>query len=127
MGNEELSSNGKETADVLNNYFTSVFEQESDQELSNFEELTYNKVLENIVISEEPAAKVIKQVKPSKSHGPDMIHPKSIGEDQYSLTKPITIIYKNHLRNAKSQKCGNVQTHRSSLKVKIEPNPIIIG
>lgn len=33
MGNGELCSNEKETPGVLNNYFASVFKQESDQEL----------------------------------------------------------------------------------------------
>lgn len=110
-GNGELSSNDQETADVLNNYFASVFEQESDQELPNFEELTYNNVLENIIISEGLVAKAIKQVKPGKSQGPDMIHPKIIREAQLSLTKPLTIIFKKSLEESKIPeiwKCANV-------------------
>ena len=51
-------------------------------------------------------AKVIKQVKPGKSQGPDMIHPKIIREAQSTLTKPLTIIYKKSLEVCKIPEIG---------------------
>ena len=47
-GNGELTSSDQETADVLNNYFASVFERENDHELQNFPELQFNNTLDHM-------------------------------------------------------------------------------
>ena len=69
-GDGELTLWDQEAADVLNDYFASVFEVEEDQELTFFNEQSYVQALENIVITNSLVKKAIGHVISSKSAGP---------------------------------------------------------
>ena len=73
-GNGELTSSDQETADIVDNYFTSLLERENDQELQNFPVYQINNTLDHAVIKKETVAKAIKWVNPGKSQGQDIIH-----------------------------------------------------
>ena len=77
-GNGETTNSEQETADVLNEYFASVFEIEDDQNLPIFEEQPCVQILEYITITENLVLKAIKHVNPNKSEGQDSFHPKLI-------------------------------------------------
>ena len=89
---EECKSD-QETANVLNKYFASVFEKE-DNQLPDFPEQEYTIELLDVEISEDKVDKLISNIKPSKSQGPDNFHPKLIKETANELKKPLTIIFK---------------------------------
>ena len=66
-GDGELTQCDQEAADVLNDYFASVFEVEEDQKLPTFNEQPYVQMLENIVITNSLVKKAIGHVNSSKS------------------------------------------------------------
>ena len=89
---EECTSD-QETANVLNKYFASLFEKE-DNQLPDFPEQEYTTELLDVQISEDKVDKLISNIKPSKSQGPDNFHTKLIKETADELKKPLTIIFK---------------------------------
>ena len=101
-----LSKNDQETADILNDFFASVFELEGDGPIPDFDERQYNQELNHILITEEHIEKAINKLKQSKSQGPDNIHPKFLKESQFSIKRPLQIIFQNPLMRAFYLKCG---------------------
>ena len=71
-----------------------MFEKEGDKQLPDFLEQPYTTELENINICEESVYKMICQLKPSKSQGPDTFHPKLMKEAANEMSKPLTLIFK---------------------------------
>ena len=78
MPNGELSSTSQETANALNNYFASVFKKENLDNIPNFDDRPFNQTIETINITKELVEKAIKWVNPTKSQGPDKIHPRPV-------------------------------------------------
>ena len=76
----ELTNNETETANLLNNYFASVFEIEPNDQLPDFQERNYDFALMDIEIEEGKFSKIINALKPDKSQGPDRIHPRILKE-----------------------------------------------
>ena len=70
-----LTTNDSETANVLNEFFASVFEVEGDEELPYFPLQQYAEELCTIDISEDKIKKLLCSFKTSKSQGPDRLHP----------------------------------------------------
>ena len=102
--NGELTKNDQETADVLNDYFASVFEVEDDQDRPTFPEQPFTQMLEHIEITNVSVTKAMKKVNPSKSQDPDMIHSKLIKESQAALVEPLTSIFRKSLEEGKIPK-----------------------
>ena len=94
--NGSLINDDKEIANSLNNYFSSVFTKEN---LNNFDFETNNEQnhgresLENIEISPETIKKLIKNIKPNKSAGPDEIYAKILKEGNNSLSVALSILF----------------------------------
>ena len=78
MPNGEYTSTNQEVANILNNYFASVFEIESDEELPVFPQRNFISELNNINITDNDIEQAIDKIKSSKSPGPDNIHPNLI-------------------------------------------------
>ena len=75
-----FTSNDHETASILNQYFASVFENESLDNLPQFGDRNYSQPLLDVEITTEKVVKAINVLKLSKSQGPDMIHPRLLEE-----------------------------------------------
>lgn len=93
----ELSKNDQETADILNDFFASVFELEGDGPIPDFDTRQYNQELNHILVTEEHIKKAINKIKQSKSQGPDNIHPKFLKETQSSIKRPLQIIFQKSI------------------------------
>ena len=85
-GNGELTNTDQEAADILNNYFASVFETEDDQNIPAINEQAYTHELTNIEITSNMVEKAIAHINSSKSQGPDMIHPKGDERNQSCIS-----------------------------------------
>ena len=96
-GDGELTQCDQEAANVLNDYFESVFEVEEDQELPTFHEQPYVQPLENTVITNSLVKKALGHVNSSKSAGPNPIHPNLIKQKQVALVEPLTCIFHKSL------------------------------
>ena len=80
MPNGNLTTTDQETADTVNNYFSTVFEVEPDEPLPEFENRTFAQPLEDISITNSIVDKVLSALNAGKSQGPDQIHPKFLKE-----------------------------------------------
>ena len=95
-----ITNDSRKKAEVLNTYFASVFEIEGQGALPEFQDREFDETLTSIEISENLVAKSIDRLKPSKSQGPDDIHPKLIKECKTSIVTPLTIIFKKSLQES---------------------------
>ncbi|MEW8548552.1 MAG: reverse transcriptase domain-containing protein [Candidatus Thiodiazotropha sp.] len=93
-----LTNDSQEKAEVLNQYFASVFEKEGPEALPEFHDRTFTESLDTININENLVGKAVDKLKPSKSQGPDNIHPKLIKECKNSIVPPLTIIFEKSLK-----------------------------
>ena len=88
----KFTEGNQEKAEVLNNFFGSVFTQEHDYNMPDCN-FSVNEKLTNIEVTEEIFIKVLKQLKPGKSPGPDGIQPLVLRELADSLAEPFKILF----------------------------------
>ena len=92
-----LTSDDTESANILNDYFASVFEVEENDQIPEFEERNYDSALIDIEINEEQISKIVNDLKPNKSQGPDRIHPRILKETSQCITSPLEKIFRKSL------------------------------
>lgn len=93
-----LTTSDQETAETLNNYFTTVFVNEEIEVIPHMESRQPTTPLTNINITEELVDKAIRKVNPSKSPGPDGLHPKLDVESASEFKIPLTKIFRKSLQ-----------------------------
>ena len=91
---DDVTTNDQEKANVLLDFFSSVFTQEPNTEIPELPERNHTSKLESIEINEEIVNKKLKGLNSSKSPGPDGIHPRVLKELSDTLTTPLTILFK---------------------------------
>jgi len=94
--NREATSN-QDKANVLNEYFASVFTQEDLSNVPVFPELFEGPPLTDIRVSEEDVYDKLVNLDISKSPGPDFWHPRFFKEAAFELTKPLTVLFQKSL------------------------------
>ena len=96
-----LTNDNQQKADLLNCYFASVFETEKSGPLPDFPDREFMEVLTTIDITSDDIKKAVAKLKPSKSQGPDNLHPKLIKECSEQLIKPLKNIFVKSLNESK--------------------------
>ena len=94
----ELTTGDQETANLLNDYFASVFEIEGDDPIPAFDDRQYDQPLTSINVTNEKIVKVINELKANKSQGPDDFHPKLIKETVNKIKEPLCKIFDKSLQ-----------------------------
>ncbi|XP_071944903.1 uncharacterized protein [Antedon mediterranea] len=92
------TKNDEEKAFILNNFFCSTF---TCEDISDVPELTnrYNGVpLSTLVFSREQVLKKLMSLNPSKSPGPDSIHPRVLKEAAELIADPLTNIFNKSIK-----------------------------
>ena len=110
-GSEGITEGDKQKAEVLANFFSSVFTQEPDGDIPNIENVEISHPFQDKEISEEEVLKIMKDLKPNKSAGPDELHPKSLLEMKETLSKPLALIFNSSLKTGQVPemwKLGNI-------------------
>ena len=88
----------EEKAEVLVDYFSSVFTIEPDLDaMPPFEEREYDEPLYDIDITPDIVLAKLKKLKPNKSPGPDGIHPRVLNNAAPNLSLPLSIIFSTSL------------------------------
>ena len=92
----------QEIAQELNRHFCTVFTKEEEPiPDSHIHDCNH---LEDILINEQTTLKVLNEINPSKSQGPDEIHPKLLYECKDQLQKQLTLIFKASFEEGKLPK-----------------------
>ena len=96
-GEENKTSTDKEKAEVLANFFSSVFTNEPDGEIPNIEPITIEHDCLEKIFQEKEVLKLLQDLNVNKSPCPDGLHPKMLKELSEALLKLLTIIYNTSL------------------------------
>ena len=98
-----LIDNSKEKANILNQYFASVFTNEPDGEFVRLEE---KQIVQQspLDFSIDEVRKLLQNLKTGKSPGPDGLHPRFVNELADDLCLPLYLIFKSSINGAKIPK-----------------------
>jgi transcription termination factor NusB len=99
----ELTKNESETAEVFNQFFSSVFVNEGSYD-SNIEECRSTIKLSNIEICDEDVLQQLERLQVNKSHGPDQISPHVLKNCKEALCHPLALLYNKSLHERKLPK-----------------------
>jgi len=102
MEDGSLSKSDEEKANVLNQFFASVFTREDLNNVPTLEDrLSSDDVLSDIDITEEMVLKILTDLNVTKSPGPDGIHNKVLHELRDILSKPLARFFTMTLQEGK--------------------------
>ena len=93
-----LVSGNKDMAQVLNNYFTSVYSKEPPGEVPVAPKLPSTSVLSNIYISAAQVKKKLLALKPNSAPGPDKITPRFLQSNADALAPALAHVFNKSLQ-----------------------------
>ena len=102
-----------------------MFETEGEEPIPDFPDRDFNEAITTVDISENVILKAISKLKPSKSQGPDNLHPKLIKECSHQMLTPLKEIFSKSLAESKMEKSqchGNTQKWRQDQSGKLPTN-----
>lgn len=91
-----IINGNKETADFLNNYFSSVFTQENVNFIPECEKIfsgSSNEIFSDLIIDENEILSRLNKINVGKSIGPDDIHGKLLYEIRQEISKPLAHLF----------------------------------
>ena len=91
--NKEYTKDDQEKADVLQNFFSSVFTKEPPGEMPEFSTRDYETALLTAKITPEIVEKKLSGLKANESPGPDKMHPRVLKSISKSICIPVSIIF----------------------------------
>ena len=98
--NNEYTANDQEKADTLNEFFSSVFVKETDDEIPTFN-FDFKTETNDINISRDEVFKALCKLNISKSMGPDCVHPRVLKELAKELTDPLHLLFNKSIKEGK--------------------------
>ena len=102
IGNHTIvSSQDKDKAETLAEFFGSVFTKESEENMPNLEPSVYGTKSDDRPFTEADILKVLKELNPAKAPGPDDMHPKFLKEVADLICKPLEIIFNKSFKEGK--------------------------
>ena len=96
---KRLTSNDQEKAEVLSEFFSSVFTLEPEDNIPTLPERNYQHKLTDINITRDKVIKKLLKIKTDKSPGSDEIHPRALKESAREIPLPLEIIFNSTLKS----------------------------
>ena len=122
-----ITETDNDKAEILNHYFASQSDLADRHSSPPHLELSNYPMLENIHISPDDVKQAIKQLKPNKAPGPNLIGPKLFKEASNELATPLSDMYNLSLTTKHTLPHGKKQTCVLFSKKIILESPITIG
>ncbi|KAK3094441.1 hypothetical protein FSP39_001785 [Pinctada imbricata] len=97
----KMTCSDKEKAEVLANFFSSVFTKEPEGEIPNIEKATVNSTWKDTHITKKEVLTILEDLNVNRSSGPDGLHPKAIEEIREVIAEPLTIMFNQSLLEGK--------------------------
>ena len=91
----------REKADVLNDFFSSVFTRENLTDIPEPNPKNNKDTLEDIQFTEEEIMKKLKKLNPTKSPGPDGLHPRVLKETADVISQPLATIFTKSIKEGR--------------------------
>ena len=88
-----IAESDEDKAEVLSDFFSSVFTKEPSGELPNLKQRNYTTKSSDDYFEIETVRKLLTSINTSKSQGPDGLHPKLIYELADVICEPLTMIF----------------------------------
>jgi hypothetical protein len=95
--NSEKTQDNKKKANILSDYFSSVFTNEPLGELPQMIPVEIQYELKDLIINKDMVLKLLQNLKTDKSPGPDSLHPRLLFEIKESIAEPLSIIFNQSL------------------------------
>ena len=97
----ELESTDEGKANILNNFFCSVFTQERLDDVPTCDRKNPDVHLDDIYFTKEQVEKKLKNINPAKSSGPDDINAAVLKELSSELCEPLAFLFNTSLKESK--------------------------
>ncbi len=99
--NSPTTSNSKKKANLLAEFYTSVFTVEPDGDVPTIPNRHCDVIMTPLIITEDMVEKKLSELNPNKSPGPDSIHPRFLKELASVLKSPLTMLFNKSLQESK--------------------------
>ena len=93
---DEVVSNDKGMANILNNFFVSVFTVENDN-IPNKDSCTVPELLSDVMFPPDAISEKIEKLKPDSAFGPDKIGPRVLQATSDVLCAPLSVVFTKSL------------------------------
>eukprot|EP00795_Rhopilema_esculentum_P007269 gene7269-12956_t len=98
MENGTYTETEQEKVDILNKFFSSIFTKEDETSVPLIDKQFSGSVLIDIDIREQMVLETLQSLKPSKSPGPDGLHPKVLREIAAQIANPLCFMFRASLQ-----------------------------
>ena len=96
-----LTKSDQEKAEVLNEYFSSVFTRENLDNIPDIPDKQFGKPLDSLIIDISVVEKVLKDLNAGKSMGPDELNPLLLKTMSNVFAVPLTLIFQESVSSGK--------------------------
>ncbi|WAR26475.1 hypothetical protein MAR_012179, partial [Mya arenaria] len=104
--NGNIATEIKDKANILNDFFASVFTREDNSEIPNFEDkLEKENFISDIIVSPQLVLKLLKALNASKACGPDNCHPFFLKQCAEEIYIPLSEIFQKSLQEDIDRLC----------------------
>eukprot|EP00795_Rhopilema_esculentum_P002140 gene2140-17727_t len=98
MENGTYTETEQEKVNILNKFFSSIFIKENETSVPLINKQFSGSVLIDMDITEQMVLETLQSLKPSKSPGPDGLHPKVLREIAAQIANPLCIMFRASLQ-----------------------------